>query len=42
MTTIDLRKFALRLKLLEMLRIYAERRAARESGMYWRSLILPN
>lgn len=39
---IDLHKFALRLKVLEMLRTYAEDRMSREAGAYWRRLIAPN
>jgi hypothetical protein len=42
MALIDLRRFALRLKVLEMVGIYAQRRAQEESGSSWRRLILPN
>ena len=39
---VDLRKLALRLKVVEMLRIYAERRRKREAPALWRRLIHPN
>ena len=39
---VDLRKLALRLKVVEMLRIYAERRRMREAPAIWRRLIRPN
>jgi hypothetical protein len=42
MTRIDLRLFALRLKVLEMLQRYARQRQLRESHPRWRHLILPN
>ena len=42
MAQIDLRKLALRLKVTEMIRIYARRRILQEAGAYWRRLILPN
>ena len=42
MLQIDLRKFALRLKVIEMIRIHARRRMLAEAGAYWRSLIGPN
>ena len=42
MVRVDLRKLALRLKVVEMLRIYAERRQVREAPALWRRLIRPN
>jgi len=42
MAQIDLRKLALRLKVMEMIRIYARRRTLEDPGAYWRRLILPN
>ena len=42
MTRIDLRKFALRLKIVEMLKMHARRRMLDEAAEYWRRLILPN
>lgn len=42
MARIDLRKLALRLKVVEMLKIYAERRRMREAPALWRRLIRPN
>jgi hypothetical protein len=42
MAKVDLRKFALRLKVAEMVRIYARRRMLEEAPIGWRRLILPN
>jgi len=42
MARIDLRKFALRLKVVEMIEIYARRRLLQEAHRYWRRLIQPN
>ncbi|HJP31142.1 MAG TPA: hypothetical protein QGF95_11370 [Candidatus Latescibacteria bacterium] len=42
MTNIDLRKLALRLKVLEMLRIYARRREMMEPAARWQRNICPN
>jgi len=42
MARIDLHKLALRLKVAEMIRIYARRRSLEEASTYWRRLILPN
>ena len=42
MALIDLRTFALRLKVLEIISLYAQRRAREEAGRYWHRLILPN
>jgi hypothetical protein len=43
MTPIDLRKLALRLKVLEMLRIHSERqKLAAESTSLWQRLVCPN
>ncbi len=42
MAQIDLRKLALRMKLMEMIRIYAQRRMLQDASIYWRRLILPN
>ncbi len=39
---IDLHKLALRLKVIEMIRIHAWRRQLREAMVYWRRLILKN
>jgi pentatricopeptide repeat protein len=42
MAKVDLHKFALRLKVAEMIRIYARRRMLEEASTCWRRLILPN
>lgn len=42
MAQIDLRKLALRLKVIEMLDLYTKRRKMEEVHQYWRSLIQPN
>jgi hypothetical protein len=42
MAEIDLRMLALRLKVLEMLRIYAERRKMADPVTLWRRYICPN
>ena len=42
MAQIDLRKLALRLKVIEILEIYAYRRKIQEAQRYWRGLICPN
>ena len=39
---IDLRKLALRWKVLEMLRIHLERRKLTEAARLWRRLVRPN
>jgi hypothetical protein len=39
---IDLRTLALRLKIVEMLRLYSERRQAAEPSASWRRLVCPN
>ena len=38
----DLRKLALRLKIIEMLRIHANQRQLQEAAHRWRRLIRPN
>lgn len=38
----DLRKLALRLKIIEMLRIHATQRQLQEAARCWRRLIRPN
>ncbi len=42
MARIDLHKFALRLKVAEMVKTYARQRMLREAHAYWRRLICPN
>lgn len=42
MSRIDLRTLALRLKVIEMLRIYAERRKMAQAPAFWRRLVWPN
>jgi hypothetical protein len=42
MTRIDLRKLALRLKVIEMLKQHTRQRLLQEASVYWRRLILPN
>lgn len=42
MQQIDLRKLALRLKVIEAVRRYAGQRRLREAGVLWRALIQPN
>lgn len=42
MARIDLHTLALRLKVLEMLRIYADRRKLDQAAAYWRRLVWPN
>ena len=42
MDPVDLRKLALRLKIVEMVAIYSERRKFREAATIWRRLICPN
>jgi hypothetical protein len=39
---VDLRKLALRLKIVEMLRIYTERRKLRDAATVWRRWVGPN
>lgn len=39
---IDLHKLALRLKVIEMIRIHAWQRQLREAMVYWRRFIRPN
>lgn len=38
----NLRRLALMLKVVEMIRIHAHQRFMREAGAYWRRLIRPN
>jgi hypothetical protein len=38
----DLRKLALRLKIIEMLKIHAVQRQLREAAFFWRRFIRPN
>ena len=42
MARIDLRKLALRLKVVEMIRLHARRRLMAEASAFWRRLIGPN
>ena len=42
MSHVDLRKLALRLKIVELLRCYIERRQAAEPSASWQRLICPN
>ena len=42
MNHVDLRKLALRLKVVEMLKVYADRRRLREALSMWRQWIHPN
>lgn len=42
MSDVDLRKLALRLKILEMLRIHAERRLLAEPFALWQKAVCPN
>lgn len=42
MSRVDLRKLALRLKILEMLRIHADRRRLMEAASLWRHMVQPN
>lgn len=42
MERIDLHKFALRLKVVEMVKIYARQRLLLEAHAHWRRLICPN
>ena len=42
MERIDLRMLAMRLKVVEMIRTYARRRAMAEAPRYWRRLVRPN
>ena len=42
MARIDLRKLALRLKVLEMLKIYTRRRQMADAPRYWRRSVRPN
>ncbi|MEW6752635.1 MAG: hypothetical protein AB1505_16870 [Candidatus Latescibacterota bacterium] len=42
MARIDLRKFALRLKVIEMVKLYARQRMVEEARTCWRRYILPN
>jgi hypothetical protein len=42
MAQIDLHKLALRLKVIEMIKIHARRRLLAEAYQYWRRLIQPN
>ncbi|MEE3260141.1 MAG: hypothetical protein VX293_13120 [Candidatus Latescibacterota bacterium] len=42
MAKIDLHKLALRLKVIEMIKIHARRRLLAEAHTYWRRLIQPN
>lgn len=42
MSRIDLRTLALRLKVIEMLRIHAERQKMAQAPAFWRRLVWPN
>ena len=42
MSKIDLRKLALRMKIVEMLRIYLRRKGMADARSRWRRLIGPN
>ena len=42
MSKIDLRKLALRMKIVEMLKIYMSRRGLEDASSRWRRLIGPN
>jgi len=42
MSHLDLHKLALRLKVVEMLRIYAEKRRMADPLARWRRLVYPN
>ena len=42
MARIDLRKLALRLKILEMLKIYTRRRQLEGAPEHWRRTVRPN
>lgn len=42
MAQIDLRKFALRLRVIEALRLYARQRLAKDARQRWRRYIVPN
>ena len=42
MARIDLRKLALRLKIIEILRTYAGHKCLQEAHAYWRRLICSN
>ncbi|MCY3735459.1 MAG: hypothetical protein OXG13_03600 [Gemmatimonadaceae bacterium] len=42
MSGVDLRKLALRWKVLEMLRLLSERRKLAEAARFWRRLVRPN
>jgi len=42
MTRADLHQLALRLKIIEMLRLHASQRQLREASSCWRRLVRPN
>jgi hypothetical protein len=42
LSRVDLRKLALRWKIVEMLRIHSERRKLAEAVRFWRRLVGPN
>ncbi len=42
MAQVDLHKLALRLKIIEMIQIYASKRRLQEASAYWRRLIRSN
>ncbi len=42
MSRIDLHKLALRMKIVEMLKIHLSRRRLARASVYWRRLIRPN